>query len=89
MLIARIRLRQLVFGSLLNFHGFHFLIQKSLPSGTGNKSVCRAEDELVNIIKEGMLRKNVAIMNISIYQDGTISPQTFELLKELNKTIHK
>jgi hypothetical protein len=46
-------------------------------------------DELINIIKEGMLRKNVAIMNVSIYQDGTISPQTFELLKELNKTINK
>lgn len=46
-------------------------------------------DELINIIREGIKRKNVAIMNVSIYQDGTISPQTFELLKELNKAIHK
>ena len=46
-------------------------------------------DELINIIKEGIKRKNVAIMNVSIYQDGTISPQTFELLQELNKAVHK
>jgi hypothetical protein len=44
--------------------------------------------ELINIIKEGIMRKNVAIMNIQVYQDGTVSPETFNLLKELNKAVH-
>lgn len=44
--------------------------------------------ELINIIKEGIMRKNVAIMNIRVYQDGTVSPETFNLLKELNKAVH-
>ena len=46
-------------------------------------------DALIKIIQEGILRKNVAIMNVQVYQDGSISPETFDLLKQLNKAVHK
>jgi hypothetical protein len=45
-------------------------------------------DDLINIIREARRRKNVAIMNVSIYQDGSISPQTFDLVKQLNQAVH-
>lgn len=45
--------------------------------------------QLVNILHNAILRKNVPIMNAKIYQDGSISNETFELLKEVNKSIHK
>lgn len=45
-------------------------------------------NELINIIREAIKRKNVAIMNVRIYQDGSISPTTFDLLQQLNKAVH-
>ena len=45
--------------------------------------------QLVNILHDAILRKNVPIMNAEVYQDGSISNETFELLKELNKSMHK
>ena len=44
--------------------------------------------QLIQIVKYAMLRKNVPIMNVEVYQDGSISDETFELLKQLNKSIH-
>ncbi len=45
--------------------------------------------DLIKIIREAILRKNVAIMNVQVYQNGTISPETFELLKQLNQSVNK
>ena len=45
-------------------------------------------DALTSIIQEAMRRKNTAIMNVQVYQDGSISPETFALLKQLNKAVH-
>lgn len=44
-------------------------------------------DRLIGIIREAMSRKNTAIMNVSIYQDGSISPETFALLQQLKKAV--
>ena len=44
--------------------------------------------ELIKIIREAILRKNVAIMNVQVYQDGSISPETFDLLKQLNQSVN-
>lgn len=44
-------------------------------------------DDLINIVKEAMARKNAAIMNVSVYQDGSISPETSALLKQLKKAV--
>lgn len=44
-------------------------------------------ERLIGIIREAMSRKNTAIMNVSIYQDGSISPETFALLKQLKKAV--
>ncbi len=38
-------------------------------------------DQLTKIIEESNERKNLPVINVGIYQDGTISPQTYELLK--------
>jgi len=45
--------------------------------------------QLINILHDAILRKNVPIMNAEVYQDGSISDETFELLKSVNKSIHK
>lgn len=42
---------------------------------------------LIEIIKEGIKRKNTAILNVSVYQDGTPSPETLDLLQQLRKAI--
>lgn len=46
-----------------------------------------SSDSLINIVKEAMRRKNVPVMNVSIYQDGTISPLTHTLLKQLKEAV--
>ena len=45
-------------------------------------------DELITIMKEAIKKKNAAILNTEVYQDGTISPATFDMLKQLNKAVH-
>lgn len=45
-------------------------------------------DALISIIQEAMRRKNTAIMNVQVYQDGSISPETFALLKQLDQAVH-
>ena len=44
-------------------------------------------DQLVNVVKESDKRKNLPMINVRIYQDGTISPKSEALLKELKKVI--
>jgi hypothetical protein len=44
-------------------------------------------DDLIKVVREAMLRKNIPVMNVSVYQDGTISPETFLLLQQLNRAI--
>lgn len=45
--------------------------------------------ELVKIVQESNRRKNLPMINVRIYQDGTISPQSYTLLKSLNNIISK
>ncbi len=45
-------------------------------------------DELTTIIRESNKRRNLPMMNVRIYQDGTISPQTYQLLKEVKEQIY-
>lgn len=44
-------------------------------------------DELTLIVEESNKRRNLPMINVRIYQDGTISPDSYTLLKELNKRI--
>lgn len=44
-------------------------------------------DTLVNIVKEAKARKNLPVMNVSVYQDGRISPATEQLLQHLKKAM--
>jgi len=44
---------------------------------------------LTSILRKAILRKNVPIMNTEVYQDGSISDETFKLLKTANKSIHQ
>lgn len=46
-------------------------------------------DELTQVVKESNKRKNLPMINVRIYQDGTISPKSYALLKELNSRISK
>lgn len=46
-------------------------------------------DRLIKIVQEAIIKKNVPIMNAEVYQDGSISNETLELLKTLNLAIHK
>jgi len=45
--------------------------------------------QLIGILHDAILRKNVPIMNAEVYQDGTISNETFALLKAVNEAIPK
>lgn len=44
-------------------------------------------DELTAVVKESNKRKNLPMINVRIYQDGTISPKSYMLLKELNRRL--
>lgn len=46
-----------------------------------------SSDSLVKIVKEAVRRKNLPVMNVRIYQDGSISPHTYTLLKQLKEAI--
>lgn len=46
-------------------------------------------DELTQIVQESNKRKNLPMINVRIYQDGTISPKSYALLKELNKRLRE
>lgn len=46
-------------------------------------------DELTDIVRESNKRKNLPMINVRIYQDGTISPKSYALLKELDGRINK
>ena len=42
-------------------------------------------DELTQVVRESNRRKNLPMINVRIYQDGTISPKSEALLKELKR----
>jgi hypothetical protein len=44
-------------------------------------------ETLITGIKDCIQRKNVPSFDVEIYQDGTISPQTFQLFKTVKKAI--
>lgn len=44
-------------------------------------------DTLIKIVKEARLRKNVPVMNVQVYQDGSISPLTHNLLMQLKEAL--
>lgn len=41
--------------------------------------------EMKKIIKESRLRKNLPMINLRIYQDGSISPQTYNIMTQLKE----
>ena len=47
-----------------------------------------SSEALIRIVQQSIARKNVPIMNLSVYQDGTASPQSLELLTQLKEAIH-
>lgn len=47
-----------------------------------------AIDQLTEIVRESNKRKNLPMINVRIYQDGTISPKSFSLLKALGERIN-
>lgn len=44
-------------------------------------------EELTRIIRESNGRKNLPMMNIRVYQDGSISPLTYKLLKDVKQAL--
>lgn len=46
-----------------------------------------AADTLITIVHEAMKRKNLPVMNVQVYQDGSISPETYTLLKQLKEAV--
>lgn len=44
-------------------------------------------DTLIAIVREAMKRKNLPVMNVRVYQDGSISPETYTLLKQLKEAV--
>jgi acylphosphatase len=47
------------------------------------------KDSLVKSVKEAVERRFVASMAIAVYEDGTASPQTIELLRALRKAVRE
>jgi hypothetical protein len=60
-----------------------------LPKDTDIPSPHLSAEKLIDIVQTAIERKNIPVMNVSVYQDGSISPKTFQLLKELNHAVHK
>ena len=46
-----------------------------------------SSEDLIKIVKESNKRKNLPMMNVRIYQDGTISPDTYKLLTILKNSL--
>ena len=44
-------------------------------------------EKLISGVQEAIRRKNALSLDVEIYQDGTISPQTLEMLKALKKVV--
>lgn len=45
------------------------------------------EEELVSIINQSIERKNLPMINLRIYQNGDISPDSYQLMRKLNQAI--
>jgi Alpha-L-fucosidase len=43
--------------------------------------------EMIQKIKACMARRNVPLLDVEIYQDGTISPETLEMFKEIRQAV--
>jgi hypothetical protein len=43
--------------------------------------------EMIQKIKDSMARRNVPLLDVEIYQDGTISPETLQMFKEIRQAI--
>ena len=44
-------------------------------------------DVMVEKIKESMRRRNVPLLDVEVYQDGTISPETFQMFQTIRRLI--
>jgi hypothetical protein len=42
---------------------------------------------MVEKIKESMRRRNVPLLDVEVYQDGTISPETFQMFQTIRRLI--
>lgn len=45
-------------------------------------------EEMIAIIRESNKRKNLPMINVRVYQDGTISPASYQLLKKVKESFH-
>ena len=44
-------------------------------------------DAIVPMLKDALSRKEVPLLDLEVYQDGTISPETIQLFQEIRRTI--
>ena len=44
-------------------------------------------DAIVTRLKDALSRKAVPLLDVEVYQDGTISPETFQLLQAIRRAI--
>jgi hypothetical protein len=41
----------------------------------------------VHVLKDALSRKEVPLVDVEVYQDGTISPETFQLFHAIRRAI--
>ena len=44
-------------------------------------------DAIVTMLKDALSRKAAPLLDVEVYQDGTISPETFQLLQAIRRAI--
>jgi len=44
-------------------------------------------DELVSRLEDALIRREIPLLDVEVYQDGTISPETLELLRSARKAV--
>ena len=66
---------------LINGDWGHFKLNQ--PIGPPRLSA----DAIVHVIKEALSRKEVPLLDVEVYQDGTISPETFQLFQAIRRAL--
>lgn len=44
-------------------------------------------DNLVSRLEDALIRREIPLLDVEVYQDGTISPETLELLRSARKAV--
>jgi hypothetical protein len=66
---------------LINGDWGHFKLNQ--PIGPPRLSA----DAIVHVLKDALSRKEVPLLDVEVYQDGTISPETFQLFQAIRRAI--